>query len=222
MILVDREIKKAIETGELVIEPFIEDNIGPASYDVTLSPHFVYYPPQVFNVYEEPEYSSFRISDDECIILMPPHYDVLYDDVDDMLVFRSKHHLDLYIDPELIHLAEYEKGYAIFSTILASTNEYIKLPEYMSAEYTGRSSLGRMFLQSHQTAGWVDSGFEGTITLELVALDYPVILYPHIKIGQLIFYRHSKCDTPYCRRKSSKYNKQSGATPTRLYMDFEI
>lgn len=219
MILVDREIKKAVETGELTIEPFIEENVGPTSYDVTLSPHFVYYPHQIFDTRQEIEYGSLTIKEDECIILSPPHYTVLYDDSQDLVVFRTKNQMDMAICAEDINLAVIDDTYAIFTSLLASTNEYIALPSHISAEYTGRSSLGRIFLQTHQTAGWIDAGFEGTITLELMALDCPVILYPYMKIGQLIFYKHNKCEIPYGKRQSSKYHRQMGATPTRLHLE---
>ena len=220
MILVDHEIKRAIESGEIVIDPFDENNIGPTSYDVTLSPHFTVYTNQVFNLQSEPEYESLKIKENECITLIPPFYEALYDDSQELLFFRVKGQIDVPLDPEQVNLANIDGDYAIFTSVLASTNEYIKLPEHISAEYTGRSSLGRIYLQSHQTAGWIDAGFEGTITLELIALECPVVLYPYTKIGQIIFHRHNKCSVPYCKRKTSKYNKQVGAVPSRIYLDF--
>jgi len=221
MILVDYEIKKAVESGELIIDPYKEENVGPTSYDLTLSPHFTVYSNQIFDLQNEPSYESFRIKDDESIILAPAHFEVLYDEDEEVLAFRSRNRLDLLLDPEEINLAVINNEFAVYSSILASSYEYIKLPDNISAEYTGRSSLGRIFLQSHQTAGWLDAGFEGTITLELIALDCPVILYPHLKIGQLIFYKHGKCEVPYNKRKSSKYNKQVGAIPTRIHWELE-
>ena len=221
MILVDHEIKKAVKDGELVIKPFNEENVGAVSYDVTLSNHFTIYTNQLFDPLNEVEYESFSIDEDECIILVPFHYEIFYDQDLERLVFRTRCQTDLIVDPDEINLASLDDSFAIFSAVLASTNEYIKLPDYISAEYTGRSSLGRIFLQSHQTAGWLDAGFEGTVTLELIALDCPVILHPNMKIGQLIFYKHEKCDVPYWKRKSSKYFKQVGATPSRLHLDYE-
>ena len=220
MILVDHEIKKAVETGELIIDPFIEEYVGATSYDVTMSSHFTVYANQVFDLPEPIDYKSFSISDNESIVLVPSYYDTFYDSDQELLIFRSKYQPDLTLCPDEINLATFNDEYAIFTAVLASTNEYVKLPDTISAEYTGRSSLGRIFLQSHQTAGWLDAGFEGTVTLELIALDCPVILHPNMKIGQLIFYKHNKCDVPYSRRKSSKYNKQVGATPTRIHLEY--
>lgn len=218
MILVDYEIEDAIKSKELIIDPYYKNNIGPTSYDVTLSSNFTLYPIQIFDISDDIESESIIIKENESIILSPPHFDVFYEN--DYIVFRSKYQSDLVINPNDINLALNENDFAIFTAVLGSTNEYIKLPDNISAEYTGRSSLGRLFLQSHQTAGWIDAGFEGTITLEMVALDCPIILYPNVKIGQLIFYKHNSCKTPYFKRNTSKYNGQVGAVPSRINFDF--
>jgi len=218
MILVDHEIENAINSNKIIIDPYTKNNIGPTSYDVTLSPHFTVYSNQIFDITQELESKSIKIKENESIILSPPHFEVFYEN--NNIVFRSKYQSDLIVKPDDINLALINDEFAIFSAVLASTNEYIKLPGDISAEYTGRSSLGRLFLQSHQTAGWIDAGFEGTITLEMIALDCPIILYPYVKIGQLIFYKHNSCKTPYYKRQSSKYNKQVGAVSSRINFDF--
>lgn len=229
MILTDNEIINAVKSKEIVIDPFNEENVGPTSYDVTLSTNFTVYPTQVFDVADENKGLPFEVKENESIIITPPHFDVFeWYDVETgrtLIVFRQRshrmmHQLDMYVDVDEINLAIPWGEYAVYTNVLGSTNEYIKLPDNISAEYTGRSSLGRLFLQSHQTAGWIDAGFEGTITLELTALEYPIILYPNIKIGQLIFHRHNKCNIPYNKRLSSKYNKQIGAVASRIHLDF--
>jgi dCTP deaminase (dUMP-forming) len=221
MILTDNEIINLVENEKIIIEPFIESNVGPSSYDVTLSNNFVTYDTQLLNPKEEVQYQSFNIAIDKCVILVPPHFNVCYDDEGYLYFKNESYEKDIIIDANQINLDIINGGYAIFSSLLGSTNEYIELPSNISAEYTGRSSLGRLFLQSHQTAGWIDAGFKGTITLELFALDQPIILYPGMKVGQLIFYEHNNnCSVPYCRKKSAKYNNQIGAIPSRMYLDF--
>ena len=100
--------------------------------------------------------------------------------------------------------------------ILASTNEYIRVPEDMAAYVEGRSSIGRLGLQV-QNAGFIDPGFEGQITLELKNQSgMELILYEGLRICQLVYVKlSSKVDTPY----QGKYNKQLGATESRIIQD---
>lgn len=100
--------------------------------------------------------------------------------------------------------------------ILASTNEYIRVPEDMAAYVEGRSSIGRLGLQV-QNAGFIDPGFEGQITLELKNQSgMELILHEGMRICQLVYVKlSSKVDTPY----QGKYNKQLGATESRIIQD---
>lgn len=101
--------------------------------------------------------------------------------------------------------------------VLATTREYIKLPNNLSAFVEGRSSWGRLGLFV-QNAGWVDSGFEGEITLELFNANRCAIeLKSGMRIGQLVFARMA-CDAqaPY----NGKYQGQKGATGSRILEDF--
>lgn len=101
--------------------------------------------------------------------------------------------------------------------VLATTIEYVSLPNDLTAFVEGRSSLGRLgiFIQN---AGWVDPGFEGEITLELFnASRCAIELRAGHRIGQLVFAKTEKnAVNPY----SGKYQKQRGATGSRVYMDF--
>ncbi len=103
--------------------------------------------------------------------------------------------------------------------VLGRTIEYIKLPNDICAILEGRSSLGRLGIIIHATAGFIDPGFEGTITLEISNLsNLPVKLYPGMKIGQLAFYKlSSPCEKPYC----GKYKGQILPESSKLYIDFE-
>ena len=101
--------------------------------------------------------------------------------------------------------------------LLATTEEYIKLPENITAFVEGRSSLGRLGLFI-ENAGWVDAGFEGQITLELYnANNCPIRIYKGIRICQIVLARLDKrAEKPY----RGKYQGQRGATPSKVYMDF--
>lgn len=102
--------------------------------------------------------------------------------------------------------------------LLASTMEYIKLPEFITAFVEGRSSLGRLGLFI-ENAGWVDAGFEGQITLELYnANKYPIKLYKGMRICQLVF---AKLDEIPSKVYRGKYLGQKGATSSKIFMDFD-
>lgn len=102
--------------------------------------------------------------------------------------------------------------------ILATTTEYFKLPNNMTAFVEGRSSVGRMGLFI-QNAGWVDPGFEGEITLELFnASDTPILLEAGTRIGQLVF---AQLDRDALNPYRGKYQGQKGATGSRIHLDHE-
>lgn len=103
--------------------------------------------------------------------------------------------------------------------LLATTEEYIKLPEDITAFVEGRSSLGRLGLFI-ENAGWVDAGFEGQITLELYnANSCPIRIYRGVRICQIVLARlDRKAEKPY----RGKYQGQKGTTPSRVYMDFDV
>ncbi len=100
--------------------------------------------------------------------------------------------------------------------VLATTMEYISLPDDLTAFVEGRSSLGRMGLFI-QNAGWVDPGFKGEITLELFnANRCAIVLRSGRRVGQLVF---AKMDAPALKPYNGKYQCQTGATGSRVFMD---
>ena len=103
--------------------------------------------------------------------------------------------------------------------VLATTMETIKIPDTHTAWLEGRSSIGRRGLFIHN-AGWIDPGFEGEITLELLnANSRPLRVYPEIRVAQLILCElETACKNPY----RGKYQNQSGVVQSRLYQDPEI
>ena len=107
--------------------------------------------------------------------------------------------------------------------ILAETKELIRMPNNLCANVEGRSSLGRLFLGIHSTAGFVDPGFKGRITLELKNDgNRPVILFPGMRICQIIFKTmNSEVEVGYGSKSNSKYQNDDGPAESKIYKDFE-
>ena len=107
--------------------------------------------------------------------------------------------------------------------VLASTYEVITLPDDIAGRLEGKSSLGRLGLLTHSTAGFIDPGFSGHITLELSNVaNLPVKLYPGMKIGQLCLIKlSSPAEHPYgSALYGSRYQGQRGPTPSKSWLNF--
>ena len=107
--------------------------------------------------------------------------------------------------------------------VLGSTLEVVRIANDLVARLEGKSSLGRLGLLIHSTAGFVDPGFEGHLTLELSNVaNLPIAIYPNMKIGQISFYQMTTdADHPYgSAGAGSKYQGQRGPTPSRVHRDF--
>ena len=108
--------------------------------------------------------------------------------------------------------------------VLGSTLERVGLPDDLVARVEGKSSLGRLGLLIHSTAGFVDAGFDGHITLELSNVaSLPITIYPRMKIGQVSFMEMTTpADQPYGKgARGSKYQGQRGPTPSRYFENFD-
>ena len=119
-------------------------------------------------------------------------------------------------EPFILHPGEF---------VLGSTFEFVSLPDDIAARLEGKSSLGRLGLLTHSTAGFVDPGFQGHVTLELSNVaTLPIKLWPGMKIGQLCFFQlSSPCENPYGSAKyGSRYQGQRGPTASRSYLNFHI
>ena len=117
-------------------------------------------------------------------------------------------------EPFVLHPGEF---------VLGSTLETCTLPEDLAGRLEGKSSLGRLGLLTHSTAGFIDPGFSGHITLELSNVaNLPITLWPGMKIGQLCILRlTSPAANPYGSASvGSKYQGQRGPTPSRSYLNF--
>ena len=107
--------------------------------------------------------------------------------------------------------------------VLGSTLERVAVPDDLVGRVEGKSSLGRLGLLIHSTAGFIDAGFDGHITLELANVaSLPITLYPGMKIGQVSFMRMTTpAEHPYGAGASgSKYQGQRGPTPSRYFENF--
>jgi dCTP deaminase len=109
--------------------------------------------------------------------------------------------------------------------VLGSTLERIVLPDDLVARLEGKSSLGRLGLLIHSTAGFIDPGFDGHVTLELSNVaNLPITIYHGMKIGQISFVQLSEpAEKPYGSGElGSKYQGQTGPTPSRYWQNFDV
>lgn len=117
-------------------------------------------------------------------------------------------------EPFVLHPGEF---------VLGSTYEQVTLPDDVAARLEGKSSLGRLGLLTHSTAGFVDPGFSGHVTLELSNVaTLPIKLWPGMKVGQLCFFRlSSAAEQPYgSTATGSRYQGQRGPTASRSWLNF--
>lgn len=104
--------------------------------------------------------------------------------------------------------------------ILATTKERVKLPHNIVATVEGRSSVGRLGIAIHVTAGFIDAGFNGNITLEIKNLsNNGVILYEDMRICQLVFMKTDKAPIRTYGECDNKYQNQEGVTGSFIYFD---
>ena len=118
-------------------------------------------------------------------------------------------------EPFILHPGEF---------VLGQTREWVELPDDLVARLEGKSSLGRLGLLIHSTAGYVDPGWRGTLTLELSNVaNLPIALYAGMRIGQISFFRMSSpVERPYGSKElGSKYQGQSEPTASAFHADFD-
>jgi dCTP deaminase len=129
--------------------------------------------------------------------------------------------------PDLTELVEVAADEAFIlhpgEFVLGSTLERVAIPDDMVARLEGKSSLGRLGLLIHSTAGYVDPGWDGYLTLELSNVaNLPITIYPGMKIGQISFFRLSTAaEVPYgSKQTKNKYQGQRGPTASRFFEEF--
>eukprot|EP00918_Siedleckia_nematoides_P082191 GHVU01180174.1.p2 GENE.GHVU01180174.1~~GHVU01180174.1.p2 ORF type:complete len:209 (+),score=42.63 GHVU01180174.1:206-832(+) len=129
--------------------------------------------------------------------------------------------------PELTRLVEVDPEEAFVlhpgEFVLGATYEQVTLPDDIAARLEGKSSLGRLGLLTHSTAGFIDPGFSGHVTLELSnTATLPIKLWPGMKVGQLCFFRlSSSAEHPYGSGPYlNRYQGQRGPTASRSHLNF--
>ena len=161
-------------------------------------------------------------------LIQPSSVDVRLDRMFRVFENHKYPHIDPSIDqPDLTRQVHPEDGEPFIlhpgEFVLGSTYEMVSLPDDVAARLEGKSSLGRLGLLTHSTAGFIDPGFSGHVTLELSNVaTLPIKLWPGMKIGQLCFFRLSSPSAhPYGSEKyGSRYQGQRGPTPSRSAQNF--
>jgi dCTP deaminase len=164
--------------------------------------------------------------DESCI--QPSSVDIHLDRFFRVFLNHSYPVIDLKEEQEdLTELVEIKEDQAFIlhpgEFVLGSTSERVTLPDDLVARIEGKSSLGRLGLLVHATAGFIDAGFDGHLTLELSNVaNLPITLYPGMKTGQISFLQMTTAaDNPYgSASMGSKYQGQRGPTPSRYFENF--
>jgi dCTP deaminase len=173
MILTSDEIQKELDNGNIGISPLNYGNLGPNSYDVTLSNRLLIYHNSVLDMRKDEPVAEMIIPENEGLVIYPGTF----------------------------YLGE--------TVEFTQSDKYIMILE-------GRSSVGRLGISIHSTAGFGDLGFRGTWTLEISCIQ-PVVIYPNIRIGQ-IYFTEPRGSVNHIYR--GKYQDQLGPNPSRLWEDF--
>lgn len=176
------------------------------------------------------ELSSGRVGLDplDLGMVQPSSVDVRLDRFFRLFDNHKYQHIDPAVDqPDLTRLVEVDATEPFVlhpgEFVLGATYEVITLPDDIAARLEGKSSLGRLGLLTHSTAGFIDPGFSGHVTLELSNVaTLPITLWPGMKIGQLCFFRlSSPAEHPYGSDKyGSRYQGQRGPTASRSFQNF--
>lgn len=161
--------------------------------------------------------------------LQPSSVDLRLDRLFQVFKNHTMGHIDVKEDlSELTQLVEVapDESFVLHpgEFVLGSTLERVAVPDDLVARLEGKSSLGRLGLLIHSTAGFVDAGFDGQLTLELSNVaNLPIKLYPGMKIGQISFQQMTTAaEYPYGSDElRSKYKNQRGPMPSRYWENFE-
>ena len=187
MVLSDSAIRRLIDAGRIVIDPYDPSLMQPSSLDVRVD--------RLFRVFRNSRYPYIDVKQEQ-------------EGLTELVEIEGS-------EPFILHPGEF---------VLGSTLERVALPDDLVARLEGKSSLGRLGLLIHSTAGFIDPGWDGHVTLELSNVaNLPITIYPEMKIGQLSFVQMSEAaETPYGSGSlGSKYQGQRGPTPSRYWKNFE-
>ncbi len=198
MILSDRMIKAAIEIGDIVIDPFDPKALGTNSYDVHINPWLRFYKQELII----PAGKHSRL-DAYC----DPVYEELDCKKDNPTLSNEIGPNGFVLEPDVLYLA--------------STIEYTRTRKYVPF-LDGKSSVGRLGITIHCTAGRGDVGFAGHWTMEIHVVQ-PVRVYAGMPIGQLIYFETGEVDVPYDEKPGAKYRDGRNPEPqaSKMWMNFK-
>lgn len=185
-VLSDRDIRAALEAGDVTIRPYDPADLQPSSVDLHLD--------RSFRVFRNNRYPFIDVRSPQ-------------PDLTEMLTVNDD-------EPFVLHPGEF---------VLGQTLEWVELPNNLVSRLEGKSSLGRLGLLIHSTAGYVDPGWKGNLTLELSNVaNLPIALYFGMKIGQISFFKMSSpVERPYGTPSlGSRYQGQSEPTASAFHRDF--
>ena len=187
VVLSDRTIRRLLEEGRILIEPYDASLLQPSSVDVRVD--------RRFRVFRNSRYPFINVKEPQ-------------EELTELVEVEDE-------TPFILHPGEF---------VLGSTLERVRLPDDLVARLEGKSSLGRLGLLIHSTAGFIDPGWDGHVTLELSNVaNLPITIYPGMKIGQISFMQMTEpAATPYGSEAiGSKYKGQRGPTASRYWKNFE-
>ena len=185
-VLSDRDIRAALEAGQIRLDPYDPSDLQPSSVDLHLD--------RSFRVFRNNRYAFIDVR-------------AVQPDLTELLRIEDD-------EPFILHPGEF---------VLGQTVEWVELPVDLVARLEGKSSLGRLGLLIHSTAGYVDPGWKGNLTLELSNVaNLPIALYFGMRIGQISFLRlTSPVDRPYGSPElRSRYQGQSEPTASAFHRDY--
>lgn len=192
MVLSDRDIKARLGKGDFKVEPLdLLLQMGASSVDLRLGTRFRTFKLSNHSIIDPATFSDTKISEWRVDGAQIEEYEY------STLIISEK--------PFVLHPGEF---------VLASLMEHVEMPADLVGRLEGRSSLGRLGLQVHSTAGVVDAGYKGHLTLELANIGkLPIKLTPGMRVCQLVLETlSSPAEVPYGAKKSAKYFNESGAS----------
>ncbi len=195
MVLSDRDIKARLKIGDFKVEPLnLIEQLGSSSIDLRLGTRFRTFKLSNHSIIDPANFNDVKISEWQADGAKVEEYE------HSTLIISEK--------PFVLHPTEF---------VLASLFERVEIPEDLVGRLEGRSSLGRLGLQVHSTAGVVDAGYKGNLTLELANIGkLPIKLTPGMRICQLVLEKlSSPAEVPYGAKKGAKYFNESGASQSR-------
>jgi dCTP deaminase len=210
MIITGEQIKEAVRHGTLTIQPYVEENVQPASIDLTLGDEVCVYSKQV--VYDE----------DEEAMALSMNWDQGARPGQSFLSVTNGVFADSKEEQQVHRFTmSKEKGFVIKPGILYLMHTHERIcAKTMVSVLDGKSSIGRLGVVVHLTAGYGDPGFDGQYTLEVVCT-HPVALYPGMKIAQMRFHvMYGEADTSYATKGHYVGGKAVGAVPSMAHKQF--